>query len=51
MLKNTRGPQVKEIIGRLKPAYLGASQFVLLGTENKENQLGGACNTHGREHE
>jgi hypothetical protein len=36
MLKNTHGPEVEEVIGKLKPAYLRASQFLLLATENRK---------------
>jgi hypothetical protein len=35
MLKDKHGPKVEEIIGSLKPAYLRASQFLLLGNENR----------------
>jgi hypothetical protein len=36
MLKNTHGPNVEEIIGKLKPPYLRSSQFLLLGIENRK---------------
>ena len=36
VLKNTRGPNVEEIVGGLKPAYLGASNFMLLWIENRK---------------